>query len=81
MRVLVKVPVIDFQPYDEEQTDSPDSLSNEVELALSQIGFMSVTNLGIDKQLLDHPARYSPITAGEHLQEKIQASHTHKFEQ
>ena len=51
--MLVKVPVIDFQRYDEGRTGSPASLSNEVELALSQIGFMSVTNLGIDKQLLD----------------------------
>ncbi|MBT6209982.1 MAG: 2-oxoglutarate and iron-dependent oxygenase domain-containing protein [Woeseia sp.] len=49
----MKVPVIDFQGYDEGQSGSPASLSNEVELALSQIGFMSVTNLGIDKQMLD----------------------------
>jgi isopenicillin N synthase-like dioxygenase len=51
--MLMKVPVIDFQGYDEGKTSSPASLSNEVELALSKIGFMSVTNLGIDKQLLD----------------------------
>ena len=79
--MLVKVRVIDFQRYDDGQTGSPASLSKEVELALSQICFMSVTNLGIDKQLLDHPARYSPITTGEHLQQKTQASHAEKFGQ
>lgn len=49
----MKVPIIDFQQYDPEQIESSPVLIDEVDMALSQIGFMSVTNLGIDAQILD----------------------------
>ena len=49
----MKVPVIDFQQFDIAQTASSSNLTVEVDKALSQIGFMSITNLGIDTQMLE----------------------------
>ena len=47
------VPIIDFARYERGQPESLEALGGEVDSALSKIGFMSVTNLGIDSQLLN----------------------------
>ena len=46
------VPVIDFAAYDSEKPESLSQLGGEVETALTVIGFMSITNLGIPAQML-----------------------------
>jgi len=48
----VKVPVIDFQHFDSGDADKLATLTREVDSALSMIGFMSLTNLGIEPALL-----------------------------
>lgn len=48
----MKVPVIDFSPYDSGDPNELTALSQEVDSALSMIGFMSLTNLGIKPELL-----------------------------
>ena len=47
------VPVVDFSRYELARPATLKALSREVDPALSKIGFMSVTNLGIDPQLLE----------------------------
>ena len=47
----MKIPVIDFSIYDEETPETLDKLAEQVDSALSGIGFMSVANLGIDNTL------------------------------
>lgn len=47
------VPVVDFSRYELDRPATLQTLGREVDPALSKIGFMSVTNLGIDPQLLD----------------------------
>lgn len=47
------VPLIDFSPYDENKPATQASLAEDVGTALSEIGFMSVTNLGIEAHLLN----------------------------
>ena len=47
------VPIIDFARYEWGQPESLEVLGGEVDSALSKIGFMSVTNLGTDSQLLN----------------------------
>ena len=49
----MKVPLIVFAKYDGSSQDALRTLADNVDSALSQIGFMSITNLGIDPQLLD----------------------------
>jgi len=46
------VPLIDFASYDEQDPATQASLGNDVGAALSEIGFMSITNLGIETRLL-----------------------------
>lgn len=48
----MKVPVIDFDQYGTGDPGIQTALSAEVDLALSKIGFMSLTNLGIEPKLL-----------------------------
>jgi len=48
----VKVPVIDFNQYGTGDPTIQAALTDEVDSALSKIGFMSLTNLGIDAELL-----------------------------
>ena len=48
----MRVPVIDFASYDEERPDTLVRLGEQVGRALTDIGFMSVTNLGIRPELL-----------------------------
>ena len=47
------VPIIDFSEYDETRTETLTGLGNEVGAALTDIGFMSITNLGIGPDLLE----------------------------
>lgn len=47
----MKIPVIDFAHYSEEQ-EQMDNLGKQVGAALSQTGFMSLLNVGISKDLL-----------------------------
>ena len=47
------VPVIDFSAYDEARPETLTHLGEQVGRALTDIGFMSITNLGIRPQMLD----------------------------
>jgi len=49
----MKVPAIDFSSYDEDQRDSMVAIGDKLDSALSEIGFMSISNLGISTELLD----------------------------
>jgi len=46
------VPVIDFAAYDRKEPETLSRLGQEAGTALAEIGFMSITNLGISPQLL-----------------------------
>ncbi len=48
----MKVPVIDFSSFNGKRSESFVSIGNEIDKALSEIGFMSIINLGIDGRLL-----------------------------
>jgi len=48
----MKVPAIDFSSYNADRQDSLIAIGNKLDAALSEIGFMSISNLGIDAQLL-----------------------------
>jgi isopenicillin N synthase-like dioxygenase len=48
----MKVPAIDFSSYDVKHPESFVAIGNELDLALTETGFMSITNLGIDALLL-----------------------------
>ena len=47
----MKVPAIDFSSYNEDQQDSLLAIGNKLDSALSEIGFMSISNLGISVDL------------------------------
>jgi isopenicillin N synthase-like dioxygenase len=49
----MRIPPIDFANYDEADPATLRGLGREVGIALSDIGFMSVTNLGIQQSMLD----------------------------
>lgn len=49
----MRIPPIDFASYDENDPASLRTLGESVGNALSEIGFMSVTNLGIGDDMLD----------------------------
>ncbi|MEM7280940.1 MAG: 2OG-Fe(II) oxygenase family protein [Pseudomonadota bacterium] len=49
----MKVPVVDFASYDKSGTSAYDELCQAVDDALTNVGFMSVTNLGVDSKLLN----------------------------
>lgn len=69
------VPVIDFATYDPDQPETLRALGTEVDTALSQIGFMSVTNLGIDPQLLDDVFAASRGFFGSDLRQKMKSAY------
>lgn len=48
----MEIPIIDFSAYDESNPDSLVAIGREVSLALTNIGFMAVTNIGINAALL-----------------------------
>ena len=47
------VPIVDFGAYDEANPETLAILGDEVSTALTEIGFMSVCNLGIEQDMLD----------------------------
>ncbi len=70
--IRMHVPVIDFAQYDPDQLET---LGGEVDSALSRIGFMSATNLGIDLQLLDDVFAASRSFFGSDLSQKMQCAY------
>ncbi len=58
----MRIPVIDFSCYDERDPQSLQFLANEIDGVLADIGFMSVTNLGLDwslvEEIFDQSRRY-----------------------
>lgn len=73
--IRMHVPVIDFSQYDPDQSATLGTLGDEVDTALSQIGFMSVTNLGIDPQLLNDVFAASRVFFGSDLSQKMQCAY------
>lgn len=51
--VTAAIPIIDFQRYDADRPATLRDLANEVDEALSTIGFMAIRNLGIKDALID----------------------------
>jgi isopenicillin N synthase-like dioxygenase len=49
----MSVPLIDFESYDEANPETLTDLGQKISTALTDIGFMSVSNLGIEQEMLD----------------------------
>lgn len=49
----MRIPVIDFATYDEKDPQSLQYLAGKIDSVLAEIGFMSVTNLGIEPALVE----------------------------
>jgi len=76
----MQIPVIDFQTYDESNPESLELLAEQVKKALSEVGFMSVTNLGIDKKLLETVFANNKDYFAQSRQEKMQQAYTNAEE-
>ncbi len=50
----MKIPVIDFKSYDESRPETLSSLAGQIDDALSGLGFIAVTNIGIEPDKLEH---------------------------
>ena len=50
--ILMKIPLIDFSSYDETNEEAIATIGEQVSRALTDIGFMAVTNIGIDDDVL-----------------------------
>lgn len=72
----MKIPVVDFAKYDESRPETLVEIGLEVDKALSEIGFMSIINHGVDQKLVDDVFASSKFFFGQDVAEKNRLEYT-----